>query len=55
LLKGLEQKFKVEHVTGVSLFTVRHYEGDTIQEMEEGKNVLLKQRAQETLQLVVQE
>jgi aspartate kinase len=55
LLKGLEQKFKVEHVTGVSLFTVRHYEGDTIQEMEQGKNVLLKQRAQETLQLVVQE
>ncbi|WP_194851900.1 aspartate kinase [Nonlabens antarcticus] len=55
LLKGLEKKFKVSHVTGVSLFTVRHYDGDTIEDMEHGKNVLLKQRAQDTLQLVVQD
>jgi len=55
LLEGLEEKFKVSHVAGVSLYTIRHYSGDTIQEMEDGKNVLLKQRTQETLQLVVEE
>ncbi|AZQ43487.1 aspartate kinase [Nonlabens ponticola] len=52
LLAGLKEKFKVSHVKGVSLYTVRHYEGDTIPSMEAGKNVLLKQRTQETLQLV---
>ena len=30
-------------------------QGDSIEEMEQGKNVLLKQRTQETLQLIVQE
>ncbi len=55
LLEGLVEKFKVSHVAGVSLYTVRHYEGDSIEEMEQGKNVLLKQRTQETLQLIVQE
>jgi len=55
LLEGLKKNFKVNHVTGVSLFTIRHYDGDTIQEMEEGKDVLLKQRTQETLQLVVRD
>ncbi len=55
LLEGLQKNFKVSHVSGVSLFTIRHYAGDTIQEMEEGKDVLLKQRTQETLQLVVRE
>lgn len=55
LLEGLQEKFKVSHVIGVSLFTVRHYDGDTLQEMEDGKKVLLRQRTQETLQLVIQE
>jgi aspartate kinase len=55
LLTGLKEKFKVSHITGVSLFTVRHYDGDTIASMENGKNVLLKQRTAETLQLVVKE
>jgi len=55
LLEGLQKDFKVSHVNGVSLYTIRHYAGDTIQEMEDGKDVLLKQRTQETLQLVVRE
>ncbi|KQC32032.1 aspartate kinase [Nonlabens sp. YIK11] len=55
LLDGLQKDFKVSHVSGVSLYTIRHYAGDTIQEMEDGKDVLLKQRTQETLQLVVRE
>lgn len=55
LLEGLKKNFKVSHVNGVSLYTIRHYAGDTIKEMEDGKDVLLKQRTQETLQLVVRE
>jgi len=55
LLKDLELRYKVSHVEGVSLYTVRHYDGDAIEFIESGKSVLLKQRAQETLQLVVKE
>jgi aspartate kinase len=55
LLKDLESRYRVSHVEGVSLYTVRHYDGDAIEFIESGKTVLLKQRAQETLQLVVKE
>ena len=55
LLKDLELRYKVSHVEGVALYTVRHYDGDAIEFIESGKSVLLKQRAQETLQLVVKE
>lgn len=55
LLKDLESRYKVSHVEGVSLYTARHYNGDTIEMIESGKQILLKQRAQETLQLIVKE
>ncbi len=55
LLNDLESRYKVSHVTGVSLYTVRHYNDNAMQFIETGKQVLLKQRAQETLQLVVKE
>lgn len=55
LLTDLESRYKVHHITGVYLYTVRHYNGDAIESIEAGKEVLLKQRAQETLQLVVKE
>ena len=55
LLQVLDKNFKVSHVPGVSLYTIRHYREDTIEEMEAGKDVILKQRTQETLQIVVKE
>lgn len=55
LLNDLKTRYQISHVTGVSLYTVRHYDETALEFIEEGKEVLLKQRAQETLQLIVME
>ena len=52
LLQHLKAKFKVTCYEGVSLYTVRHYNEDAINTLEQGKNVLLKQLTQETVQMV---
>ncbi len=52
LLQHLKAKFKVTCHENVSLYTVRHYNVEAINALEEGKNVLLKQLTQETVQMV---
>lgn len=53
LLNILKGKFKVVHQEGVSLFTIRHFTPDAIASIQNGKEILLEQRAKETVQLVV--
>jgi aspartate kinase len=53
LLNALSQKYKVSHLKNVSLYTVRHYDDFSIAFIQEGKDVVLKQFTQDTLQLVV--
>ena len=38
---------------GVSLYTIRHFNADAIDSLQKGKEILLEQRANETVQLVV--
>jgi len=52
LLHHLKAKFKVTCDDNVSLYTIRHYDGNAIKSIEKGKNVLLKQLYQETVQIV---
>ncbi|RNL84951.1 aspartate kinase [Sinomicrobium pectinilyticum] len=52
LLNILKAKFKVECEEGVSLYTVRHATQEALEELEHGKDILLKQRLQNTVQLV---
>ncbi|MBC9797485.1 aspartate kinase [Sinomicrobium weinanense] len=52
LLNILKAKFKVECVEGVSLYTVRHATTESLEELENDKEILLKQRLQNTVQLV---
>jgi len=52
LLHHLKAKFKVTCNENVSLYTIRHYNQNAINQIEAGKNVLLKQLTQETLQIV---
>ena len=52
LLQHLKAKFKVTTHDNVSLYTVRHYNTNAMQQLEEGKTVLLKQLTQETMQIV---
>ncbi|MEJ4089151.1 aspartate kinase [Galbibacter orientalis] len=53
LLKILKSKFKVTHYEDVSLYTIRHFNEKAIASLQSGKEVLLEQRTQETVQLVV--
>lgn len=52
LLHHLKGKFKVTCYDNVSLYTIRHYNQAAIDQIEEGKTVLLKQLTQETVQVV---
>ncbi|CAH8287311.1 aspartate kinase [Mariniflexile fucanivorans] len=52
LLHHLKAKFKVTCHENVSLYTIRHYTQGAINQIEEGKTVLLKQLTQETVQVV---
>ncbi|MDO7173476.1 aspartate kinase [Mariniflexile sp. AS56] len=52
LLHHLKAKFKVTCHENVSLYTIRHYTQNAINQIEEGKTVLLKQLTQETVQVV---
>ncbi len=52
LLHHLRAKFKVTCNKNVSLYTIRHYNENAINQIERDKTVLLKQLTQETVQLV---
>lgn len=55
LLERLEQNFKVVCHENVSLYTIRHFNNEAIESLENGREVLLEQRGKETIQLVVKE
>ncbi len=52
LLQHLKAKFKVTCHENVSLYTIRHYNTDAINQLEQGKTIYLKQLTQETVQMV---
>lgn len=53
LLNTLKSKFKVTHYEDVSLYTIRHFNDQAINSLQNGKEVLVEQRTQQTVQLVV--
>lgn len=54
LIQHLKARFKVNYKTGVSLYTIRHFNAEAINNLEKDKNVLLKQLTQNTVQLVTE-
>ena len=52
LLQHLKAKFKVEYFKNVSLYTIRHFNKQVVESLEENKSVLLKQILGDTVQLV---
>lgn len=52
LLQHLKAKFKVTCHENVSLYTIRHYDAVSINELEKNKTILLKQILGETVQIV---
>lgn len=53
LLQLLKTRFNVVCQEGVSLYTIRHFDEKAIASLQNGHEILLEQRGQETLQLVV--
>jgi len=52
LIQHLKARFKVEYVTGVCLYTIRHFDDLALKTLEKDKEVLLKQVTQNTVQLI---
>ena len=52
LVLKLKAKFKVDYYNNVSLYTIRHYSEESIEQIEHDKTVLLKQLTPETVQIV---
>ena len=55
LLDQLSGRFKVVCHEDVSLYTIRHFNTESIESLQNGREVLLEQRGKETLQLVVKQ
>jgi len=53
LLKALEPKYQVKYNEGLTLYTIRHFQEIDIRGIEVGREVLLKQRSRETVQVIV--
>lgn len=53
LLDELKRKFKVVCHEDVSLYTIRHFNDESVKSLQNGKSVLVEQRGKETVQLVV--
>lgn len=53
LLKELQEDYKIERQEGVDLYTIRHFDGASIEKIVNSKRVILEQRGRETVQLVV--
>ena len=53
LLQQLKGRYKVVHQEGVSLYTIRHFNHEAIESLQNGREILLEQRSRETVQLVV--
>jgi aspartate kinase len=51
--KALQPSFKVKYNTNVTLFTVRHFDGNSIKDIENKGDVLLQQTSRETVQLAI--
>lgn len=52
-LDALKPKYKVKYNENLILYTIRHFTEEVVGELEKGKEVLLKQRSRETVQLIV--
>ncbi len=54
LLPHLKAEFKVNYIENVTLYTIKHYNGNAIRKIETEKTVLLKQLTPETVQIIAQ-
>ncbi|MCF6280488.1 MAG: aspartate kinase [Flavobacteriaceae bacterium] len=51
---SIKSKYKVTYNQDVTLFTIRHFDKDSIERIEKNNKILLKQTSRETIQVVIQ-
>jgi len=54
LIKALKVDYEVRYNEGLELITIRHYNSDSINQMTEGRNILLEQKSRGTAQYVLE-
>ncbi len=52
-IKEIEAHYNVDYSKNVTLYTIRHFTNDAINKIESGKEIVLKQRNENTIQLIV--
>lgn len=53
LLEKLKSKYRVLYNRDLTLYTIRHFTKDSLNKIEEGKKIILKQLSRETAQIIV--
>ena len=53
LIKALHSGFKISYNEGLELLTVRHYKNGLLEELTKGRKILLEQRSDSTVQMVM--
>ncbi len=54
LIKALKADYEVRYNDKLELITIRHYNTDSINQMTEGRNILLEQKSRDTAQYVLE-
>ena len=54
LIKALKADYEVRYNDKLELITIRHYDTDSINQMTEGRNILLEQKSRDTAQYVLE-
>ena len=55
LLHALKPKYKITYNENVKLYTIRHFNDKVVQELEVGKEVLLKQKSRDAVQIIIKD
>jgi aspartate kinase len=53
LIKALHGAFKISYNEGLELLTVRHFKNGLLEELTKGRKILLEQRSDSTVQLIM--
>lgn len=53
LIKALHEGFKISYNEGLELLTVRHFKNGLLEELTKGRKILLEQRSDKTVQLIM--
>lgn len=55
LIEKLNERYSLKYNTEITLFTIRHYDEDSVNKVKKDKEVLLEQKSRNNIQLVVKD